>query len=251
VGCDIRAIHTGENITVILDTFTVLQPQNYFALFSQSDYYPGEFSFDIRHGWLEPVNHDLYVSPSGNDENSGLSASEPLKTIAWALHLIAPDSLEPKTVYLASGDYSDELNEQIYPIGIKSFVSLIGDENMQTIITNNNIIDYNTISFNSGNHNGLLENIIFHDSDNCNTHFIYALGYDNLTLNNIVIENSIGDDVDVDFFYEVNNFVNKCFNGSIISNIILLKILILKILDVKIFSSVNSSTRKPVYIGIN
>ena len=45
----------------------------------------------------------MYLLPIGNDSNDGLSSATPKKSIAWAFYTIAPDSINPKTIFLASG----------------------------------------------------------------------------------------------------------------------------------------------------
>ena len=109
-GCDILCYSTGD-INVIVDTFTVFDPMSYFAEYSDEGAYAGDITFDIQHDWLEEVNHDLYVSPDGNDSNTGFNPYDPMKTIAWALHKIESDSINPKTVYVADGTYSYALTQ--------------------------------------------------------------------------------------------------------------------------------------------
>ncbi|MCF7913376.1 MAG: hypothetical protein K9M99_12690 [Candidatus Cloacimonetes bacterium] len=89
---------------------------------------------DILHGKYEPVNQDLYVSPYGDDSNSGFNPDDPLKTIAFANQYIASDSLNPKTIYLAEGTYSLTENEQLFPFAIKSNVNVTGSGMEQTTL---------------------------------------------------------------------------------------------------------------------
>ena len=37
------------------------------------------FTFDILHGKIQQVNADLYISPEGDNSNSGLSEDDPFK----------------------------------------------------------------------------------------------------------------------------------------------------------------------------
>lgn len=83
---------------------------------------------------IQFINHDLYVSPDGDDNNSGLSFAEPLKTIAKAFERIESDSLNPKKVFLAPGIYSRSGNNQIFPVNLKKWVDLIGVSPEETII---------------------------------------------------------------------------------------------------------------------
>lgn len=119
-GNDLYASNS-ELIAVLVDTFTVKNPTDYQA-------YPyNNFAYNILNGKVQPVEADLYVSPEGTDANSGLSADEALKTIAFALTKISADSLHPHTIYLAGGEYSPSKNSQIFPLNMAEHVSLIGD----------------------------------------------------------------------------------------------------------------------------
>jgi len=118
-------ISISENHTpitnVFVDTFTVLNPDiNFVSLFPN-------INLEIENEWLQQVEHDLYVSPDGDDNNSGISVDEPLRTIQWALTKIKADSLNPRNIYLAEGIYSPELNEQLFPLNMRSFVNIIGE----------------------------------------------------------------------------------------------------------------------------
>ncbi len=124
------SIHIDE-IQVIVDTFTVEVPTRYFAQCYQEDI---PYTFDILHHTLDLVNHDLYVSPAGNDNNDGLTPEEPMKTINLAVRKIVSDSLNPKTIHLASGTYNRSNNQQLFAIGAKSYISLEGNDMNTTII---------------------------------------------------------------------------------------------------------------------
>ena len=130
--CDLRSANC-DIINIVVDTFTVLEPDNYFA-------YPVDyFTFDILNYKIEPVNQDLYVSPDGDNTNSGLTQSEPLKNIAYALTKIASDSTHPNTIHLANGIYSPSLTEEIFPLNCRSYVSIIGENEENTILDGNSL----------------------------------------------------------------------------------------------------------------
>ncbi|MCK4695537.1 MAG: hypothetical protein KAT74_07230, partial [Candidatus Cloacimonetes bacterium] len=114
-------IYIAENHTpvtnIYLDTLTVLNPDwNYVSQFPN-------INLDIENEWLQQVEHDLYVSPDGDDSNSGLSEDEPLKTIQWALTKIKADSLNPRCIYLSEGIYSPASNEQLFPLNMRAYIS--------------------------------------------------------------------------------------------------------------------------------
>ncbi|MDP8323179.1 MAG: choice-of-anchor Q domain-containing protein, partial [Candidatus Stygibacter australis] len=121
---------------VVVDTFTVTEPFSY-------EFYQGEGNcenqnydtrFEMLHPKRERVYTDMYISPDGNDENSGVTPEEPLQTINRALHFITADEDNPLTIHLANGVYSTELNNQIFPVILRSHVSLIGESVENTII---------------------------------------------------------------------------------------------------------------------
>lgn len=114
--------------TVIVDTFTVKNPTNYHADPMKN------FKFDILNAKLQQSSADLYVSPMGNDLNSGISFSEPLQTITHALTKILADSVNPRTIHLAEGIYSSSATGEKFPIGMMSYVSLSGENQGNVIL---------------------------------------------------------------------------------------------------------------------
>jgi hypothetical protein len=134
MGQDIRIFEALNLIEINIDTLSV-QLTEADDFFIQKDHnHEVNAEFNILNGRYEPVNHDLYVSPYGDDSNSGLSPDNPLKTIAFANQYIASDSLNPKTIYLAEGTYSLTENGQLFPFAMKSYVNLIGDGMENTIL---------------------------------------------------------------------------------------------------------------------
>ncbi|HHE39260.1 MAG TPA: hypothetical protein ENL20_11910, partial [Candidatus Cloacimonetes bacterium] len=122
-----------EIIDVIVDTFTVLIPDNFYA-------YPmNNFTFDILHSVIEQADQDLYVSPSGSDENSGLSADDPLKTINYAMSKITSNEESPHTIFLTEGIYSLSDTGENFPIIMKKYVSLVGENSETTILNGENL----------------------------------------------------------------------------------------------------------------
>jgi len=121
-----------EQASVVLDTMTVVNPDRYFVVYSQ--HIPDNFELIVNHGKIEPVAADLYVSPLGSDDNSGLTPYEPLQTIAMAMMKIQPDSLQQRTVYLADGVYSRSRNNQLFPIQVRSFIDIVGSSREATIL---------------------------------------------------------------------------------------------------------------------
>jgi len=115
-------------IDVIVDTFTVIQPNWLFV-------YPlSGFTFDILNGKIVQVDQDLYVSPSGSDDNSGLSSGDPLKTISCALIKMLAESEDPHTIFLSNGTYSPSQTGETFPLIWRSHISLVGEDEAETIL---------------------------------------------------------------------------------------------------------------------
>jgi predicted outer membrane repeat protein len=126
-GCDLYALDC-PTIDVIVDTFTVLQPDDYFA-------YPiDNFTFDILNAKVEQVDQDLYVSPDGSDNNSGFTVDDPLLTISYALTKILADSTNSLTINLSNGTYSSSGTGEIFPLNCRGYVSLLGEDEVSTIL---------------------------------------------------------------------------------------------------------------------
>ena len=71
-------LYSNSLMVVVVDTFTVLYPTDYHA-------YPTEnFSFNILNGKVEQVAADIYVSPDGDNTNSGLTANDTIIPIVPA-----------------------------------------------------------------------------------------------------------------------------------------------------------------------
>ncbi len=88
---------------------------------------------DILHGCLTQVAHDLWVSPLGDDQNSGTTEDDPLKTLTHAYAIIDADSLHPRSIHLLPGTYAPS-SGQLFPINLRSYVSLIGAGRDATIL---------------------------------------------------------------------------------------------------------------------
>jgi predicted outer membrane repeat protein len=118
----------GSLINVIVDTFTVLKPREYhaFPLFN--------ITFDILHGKIDQANADVYVSPDGDNNHSGLTAADPLKTIHQAFSVLVADSLNPRTIHLLEGKYSPSTNKEFFPIMLPDFISLKGVNSAAVIV---------------------------------------------------------------------------------------------------------------------
>ena len=99
-----------------------------------SVYPPTEFvmyplsEFDTT-GGMGPgrIDYDVYVSPSGDNNNSGLDPSHPLRNIHRVIGRLIPPSVgDPRTIHLLPGTYSFASNEELFPILLHSNVTITG-----------------------------------------------------------------------------------------------------------------------------
>ena len=210
-GQDIKIYESIETTNIFLDTFSVnLSELDNYYIYQQPNH-EVNILLDIQNYIYEPVFHDLYVAPDGDNTNSGLSSDDPLQTIAFANQHIASDSLNPKTIHLAEGLYSFTENGQLFPFSMKSYVNLIGSGIEQTSIdcegldyfaallnlSDNSIVDLNIrgIYIDSGgtvigvgNCNSIiLRNILIHENNSTMRH-ISIDNCENVFLENIIIE---------------------------------------------------------------
>jgi len=134
--CDVYVIDIMANLDIYLDMVSVPNPGDFYfgrhANFTQTQGYT-----DTVH-YLQPyrreANRDLYVRPDGDDSNSGFSPAEAMKTIAKAVHKIAADSTNIKTVHILPGTYTSD--DQLYPpIPLRSFVNIAGAGPDSTFLT--------------------------------------------------------------------------------------------------------------------
>ena len=115
-------------IQVYLNKATVIEPDNFFFRDNVGS------TFTCQQAVFEPVNCDLFVSPDGSNDNSGLTINEPLKTISFAMKKIKSDSLYTNTIYLAEGTYSKSQTGEEFPINLRSFVTIEGSDMYETIL---------------------------------------------------------------------------------------------------------------------
>lgn len=128
-GTDICGMELYPSVTIDLNVnlFTVLNADDHFI-------HPKEkFNVDTYSGVHAQFSSDLYVSPTGNDNNSGTTASSPLKTISRALLTIEPDLTDTFNIHLAEGTYSNSITDEKFPLNFRSGIALAGNEG-ETII---------------------------------------------------------------------------------------------------------------------
>ena len=133
-GTDFYKLGWGGPVHIVVDTFTVMHP-DYYYLFSKEGWgYPGDdITWEINAGKIEQVDEDLFVSPWGDNSNSGLIPSEPLKDISFALLKMASDSITPDTIHLSDGIYAPSTDEK-FPLSLKAYTSIKGESRDSTIL---------------------------------------------------------------------------------------------------------------------
>jgi hypothetical protein len=136
---------------IYLDTLSapIDEPDNFFiSSYSQISLdsptnFPGISYLNYA---IEQVDADIYVSPEGDDSNSGLGEDQALKSINYATKLVKANSVNRRSVYLLPGVYSTDLNEQFFPVNIQPYTKLLGlGENPEEVVIGN---EANLISIN-------------------------------------------------------------------------------------------------------
>jgi hypothetical protein len=140
-GSDIAKSISSPPLEIILDTFTVLNPDHHFIISYDEHSNPiNDITVNIQHSKIDVVNNDLYVNPiNGNNNNSGLSSEEPLKTIAYAYKKILPDTICNRNIFLSDGVYSPNLSNERFPLNARSYINLIGQSCDSTILNADSI----------------------------------------------------------------------------------------------------------------
>lgn len=117
-----------NTIDIYLDKATVADSSAYLKECIHTEHYDTDQEFTYNVFINEAVTQqqfaDLYVSPGGDDENSGLTPQTALKTIASAIQRIGADHQNPHTIHLANGLYAED---QHFPLNLRSYVSIVGE----------------------------------------------------------------------------------------------------------------------------
>lgn len=195
-GADISKSMFCPEIDIIVDTFTIMDPDVHFALSYDNHGFPmDDISLSIENPKIIPTDNDIYVNPiSGNNLNSGLSPDEALKTIAFAIKKIYPDSLDPNSIILSNGTYALSINNEMLPISARSYISILGNHKDSTIVN----AEHLTKVFNSSNQmrNYLVSNIGF--KNGFGNHYsitnkagLYLNYNENVIFKNISLQNTI------------------------------------------------------------
>lgn len=181
-------VYNGGSVAVYLKKFTIPHWEKYFASYFDWDYPPSPYTvFDIQESYLQPIEADLFVSPTGNDNNSGLSPATALKSPTIAMQRIASDSSHAWTVHLSAGIHHNIINGEYLPISVKDYTILEGISSNQTRLVAENMIDgTGAISMGIESSGMTIKNLAI-STTNCTA--VFSWGVYNCTFENIVIEN--------------------------------------------------------------
>ncbi len=140
-------LYNSTSNDIALDTLSVdlTTPDGFFVSYFYNSY-PTPPTITNQHSYLSRIDADLYVSELGDDSNDGLTPETALQTIAFATRLIQPNEQNPNTVFILPGTYSEELNNQIFPIAVQSNTKLLGTGNEPTEVTIGDEWNLNTIA---------------------------------------------------------------------------------------------------------
>ncbi len=229
-GCDIAYAVSCNPTIIYLDRGSVLTNDHYFY------YCPSQPQIIINNGVINQVSHDLWVSPSGNNSNNGATPQSPLKNVSYALAKIIPSNNVSVTVHILPGMYSWAETGEALPLQPKSYVNIIGEEmdsvlidaeQYSTFIVGIRAQDYMTIKnitlingyarinnlfwlidgLNDITNQITVENIRIKDSW-AKFDAFQIKSCRNLTVNNLIIEDSqVGDGFNI-YAYETGNFSN-------------------------------------------
>ena len=170
---------------VFLDTATVISNVKDFIYF----YNDNQPTIDILNYKIDPINNDLYVSTNGDDSNSGLSPDETFKTISWALINVASDSTHPNTIHLAEGIYSPETTGEKFPLNMRSYVSLVGDSEISTILDGNELSNLITCIFSDKDF--YIKNLTIQNGKSSNGGGIVFYCFSNAIVKSVIIKDNI------------------------------------------------------------
>lgn len=104
----------------------------------ESDYYlapVAAFEFETTMFERLPITQDVYVAPTGDDANSGLSPDTPFRTLSYALGAVAGSAARPIVVHVAAGRYAATDQAENFPLTITSYVTLSGAAPDETLLS--------------------------------------------------------------------------------------------------------------------
>ncbi len=183
--------YTGE---IYLKKFTKSSYDKYFADWFALDQDDNPEAnpyavFDVEEAYLEEIDADLYVSPEGDDNNSGLFPATALKTPSVAMQRILSNPNNRNTVHLLAGTHHNIMNDEYMSICVKDYTTLKGISPAETKIYGENMISGSGIvTFVNTSESPIVEDFSI-STDMAPS--IYAWRVYNCIIRNILIEDSI------------------------------------------------------------
>ena len=176
----------GLVLDITLALFTVSQYNSYFVKSFQNPPIedPQFINLTVIDHLIDPISEDIYVSPDGDNENSGLSADQPLQTVSYALAMYDGSSPETHTLHVSDGYYGISANNEKLPWHLHSNLVIEGESEENTVISTEgypcHLVCTESISFNIVIRNMTLLGGNLHPN-------IWINDADGLTLENITI----------------------------------------------------------------
>ncbi|MEZ5083042.1 MAG: T9SS type A sorting domain-containing protein [Bacteroidales bacterium] len=199
-GCDISRTAPTATQYIFLDTATVLHPDFFFFAATDGYGYPIENNliWEIEHAKIEQIAANLYVNPTGDNSNTGLSLSEPLKNLSYAIRKILPDTINPKSIFLADGLYSPSTNGEVFPAPLRSYVSIIGNHAESTVLDAEYI--YPLLNSYLFTRSVSIENITFRRGIDSQAVLVGNGGFNIVGNNNLVFSDIVLEQVESEFY---------------------------------------------------
>jgi hypothetical protein len=133
IGCTMGRgidLNNPDTLYIFADTLSFEVPDRYFIHqhgANNTYFEPNEYLVIVsQHCYYDFIDADLYVSPDGNDSNSGLTPEVPKRTIANAITVSVTNQENPNTVHLLPGYYTPSSNDQFFPLNMREYVSIAG-----------------------------------------------------------------------------------------------------------------------------
>lgn len=199
IASDISFQENMAGSVIYLDTATVINPSWYYI--NCTDNYVNhipDYEVDANAGKIEQVTTDIYVNPeTGDNANSGITPSQPLESIWYALLKMKSEQNPPLTLHLAGGEYAASTNNERFPVMGKAGINIVGAENDTTLLNLEHITSGFNFTHTLGNHE--LKNVtIVNGGEHLNhvNEIINVYRINNISLENIIVKNYESDIVD-------------------------------------------------------
>ncbi|MBN1878605.1 hypothetical protein JW823_00665 [bacterium] len=177
-GADLFSFHaTGDVMSARFNVFDGNIQSDYFI--SPVD----RFNLTGSTGSIKQVFMDMYVSPLGDDANSGITPVQPVRSLTHALRRIVGSETNPLLLHVAAGHYSELDTGETFPLPCLPWVTVVTEGEGSPII-NGNGVDSIWVACNE---NPVIENMVLQGGNRaimCSYNTILTLR-DSWILNNV------------------------------------------------------------------